>query len=76
MSPHLPAASARKVIHALQRAGFAVHHVTGGHTILRHVSDGNRRVTVPMHNRDLKTGTMRFIVKQSGLSIEEFIAFL
>jgi predicted RNA binding protein YcfA (HicA-like mRNA interferase family) len=43
---------------------------------MRHVVKINRRVTVPAHNRDLKPGTMRFIIKQSGLSIEEFIAFL
>jgi predicted RNA binding protein YcfA (HicA-like mRNA interferase family) len=76
MTAHLPAASARKVIKALERAGFIIHHTTGGHTIMRHAHDPNRRVTVPMHNRDLKPGTMRFIIKQSGLSIEEFAALL
>ncbi|HEX3663772.1 MAG TPA: type II toxin-antitoxin system HicA family toxin [Rhizomicrobium sp.] len=76
MRLRLPAASARKVIRALQRAGFVIHHTTGGHTIMRHVSDLTLRVTVPMHNGDLRSSTMRMIIKQSGLSIDQFIEFL
>jgi hypothetical protein len=34
--------------------------------------DLTRRVTVPTHNRDLKPGTLRQIIKLSGLSVEEF----
>jgi len=76
MTAALPATTSRKVIKALERAGFAVHHTTGGHSVLRHVHDHNRRVTVPMHTRELKPGTLRFIIKQSGLSIEDFSAVL
>lgn len=72
MSPSLPVATSRKVLKALLAAGFIEHHTTGSHVIMRHATDYNRRVTVPMHNRDLKPKTMRFILKQSGLSLEEF----
>jgi predicted RNA binding protein YcfA (HicA-like mRNA interferase family) len=72
MSGGLPVASGRKVIKALERAGFVEQHTTGSHCILRHSIDESRRVTVPTHTRDLKPGTLRQIIKQSGLSVEEF----
>ncbi|MGO9486756.1 MAG: type II toxin-antitoxin system HicA family toxin [Rhodomicrobium sp.] len=68
----LPALTARTVIAALEKAGFAVHHVTGGHHIMRHKNNVALRVTVPFHSRDLKTGTLRRIVKDAGLTVEEF----
>ena len=36
MSPKLPAVTPRKLIKALEKAGFEVHHVAGSHHILRH----------------------------------------
>ena len=74
MSGRLPAVSGRRVIKALEQAGFVVHHTTGSHAVLRHATDRNRRVTVPTHTKDLKPGTIRQIIKQSGLSVEEFNA--
>ena len=74
MSPSLPVAPARKVIKALVEAGFIEHHTTGSHVILRHAVDHHRRVTIPMHTRDLKPKTMHHIQKQSGLSSDEFCA--
>ena len=64
------------MIAALQRGGFALHRQAGSHAILRHESDLARRVTVPMHNRDLKTGTLRSIVREAGLTVDEFVALL
>jgi len=53
-----------QVIKALERAGF-VRHSGGKHTIMSH-ADG-RYTTIPNH-RQLKIGTLRAILKQSGLS--------
>ena len=72
MNARLPAIPGRKVIKALENAGFIVHHTTGSHVILRHASNLALRVSVPSHNRDLKAGTIRHIIKESGLSVEEF----
>jgi predicted RNA binding protein YcfA (HicA-like mRNA interferase family) len=72
MSGRLPVLTGRKVIKALEQADFLVHHTTGSHVILRHSIDLARRVTVPTHNRDLKPGALRQIIKQGGLSVEEF----
>jgi predicted RNA binding protein YcfA (HicA-like mRNA interferase family) len=37
---------------------------------------GNIGITIPYHNKDLKKGTLRAIIKQSGLSVEEFLKLL
>jgi predicted RNA binding protein YcfA (HicA-like mRNA interferase family) len=62
----------REIIRALQRAGFVVDRQTGSHVIL--VSqDGEREVSVPSHGgRDLPVGTVRGIIKDAGLTVEEF----
>jgi len=66
----------REAVAALQRAGFIVHHQTGSHAVLKQPGTPPRRVTVPMHARDLKPGTLRSILREAGLSIEEFRALL
>ena len=72
----LPSVSATRLIRALQRAGFFVHHVTGGHYVLKHPDRGPLRVTLPWHNRDLKRGTLVSVIEQAGYTIEEFSKLL
>jgi predicted RNA binding protein YcfA (HicA-like mRNA interferase family) len=61
---------AREALAKLQRAGFIIKRQSGSHVILRH-ADG-RQTYVAMHPGDIPTGTFRSILKQSGLSEEEF----
>ena len=47
-------------------------------TITKTISDtlyirDNVGITIPIHNKDLKKGTLRHIIKQSGLTTEEFL---
>ena len=63
------------MVRALQRAGFLVDHQTGSHLILRHPQT-LQKVTVPQHNRDLRRGTMLALVRQAGLTPEEFAELL
>jgi predicted RNA binding protein YcfA (HicA-like mRNA interferase family) len=72
----LPAVEPKRLIRALERAGFSVHRVTGSHYILKHPAKPTLRVTVPFHNRDLKRGTLQSIVKQAGFTNEEFLNLL
>ena len=76
MSRRLPALKPRRVIRALQRADFFVHHVAGGHYALRHRHRTDLRVTVAYHNQDLKPKTLRAIIRQAGLTLDEFIDLL
>ena len=69
MAGKLPALKPKKVIKALERGGFQVHHTSGSHYMLK---KDNLRVTVPYHNKDLKPGTLASIIEQSGLTVEEF----
>ena len=76
MSPRLPALTPKQVLAALQRAGFFVHHTHGSHYYLKHPSHATLRVTLPYHDRDLKRGTLQSIIKQAGLTSDEFLKLL
>ena len=65
---------AREVIAILQRAGWYVDHVTGSHHIMRH-PDKPGRVPVPYHgNRDIKIAVLHSVIRQAGMTVEEFIS--
>jgi predicted RNA binding protein YcfA (HicA-like mRNA interferase family) len=76
MTSRLPSLRPKEVIRALQRAGFVVSRTSGSHCRLIHATDPRRKVTVPMHNEDLKRGTLRGIMAQARLTVPEFIALL
>ena len=61
---------AREALAKLQRADFDVKRQSGSHVVLRH-ADG-RQTYVAMHPGDIPSGTFRAILKQSGLTDEEF----
>jgi predicted RNA binding protein YcfA (HicA-like mRNA interferase family) len=61
---------AREILVRLQQAGFVVRRQSGSHLVLRH-PDG-RQTYVAMHTTDIPTGTFRAILKQAGLTEEEF----
>lgn len=65
MTDRLPSVRPKEVIRALERAGFVVSRTSGSHTRLIHSDDPARKVTVPVHNRDLKRGTLRGILAQA-----------
>ena len=67
----LPTVLPKDVLAALQRAGFEVDHQTGSHVILRHPITQARTV-VSIHSRDLPRGTLKKILRQAGLSEDEF----
>jgi predicted RNA binding protein YcfA (HicA-like mRNA interferase family) len=73
LNPGLPVVSGERAARALERAGFVRAGGRGSHVKLRH-PDG-RIAIVPLH-RELALGTLRSILRQSGLSIEEFRQFL
>ncbi|MCK8517551.1 type II toxin-antitoxin system HicA family toxin [Methanoculleus sp. 7T] len=68
--PKLPVLTARKVIRVLKKKGFVLDRVEGSHHLLYH-PETKRRVTVPVHGRNLPTGTLLEILKQVGVEREE-----
>lgn len=61
-----------EAVRALKRFGFLELRQTGSHLILRKES---RTVVVPQH-KPLKPGTLKGVVEQAGLTLEEFVAKL
>jgi len=43
---------------------------------MAHPGDPTRKITVPIHAKDLKRGTLRAIIAQAGLTVAEFLALL
>ncbi len=68
--PQLPVLSGREAAKVFERAGFGYDHHTGSHMIYYH-PDG-RHLSIPDH-RELDRGTLRSLVRRSGLSLEEFL---
>ena len=73
----LPVVNGKRAIQALTRTGFVVNRIVGSHHVLVYPGDPTRTVTVPVHaGRDLKPGTLRSIIRQAGLTVEEFTQLL
>ncbi len=67
--------SGDRAVKAFGRAGFVVDHQTGNHIILTHPEDPRKRLSVPRH-RTLKPGLLSKLIKDSGLTVEQFIELL
>jgi len=74
--PKLPRITARRVMRALLRAGFYLHHQTGSHANLRHHQKTHLHIVIPQHSGDLALKTVKSIIVQAELTIEEFVALL
>jgi predicted RNA binding protein YcfA (HicA-like mRNA interferase family) len=61
--------SGAEAVKVLERLSFSITGQTGSHV---RMARGARRVTVPMH-RSLVVGTVQSILRQSGLTIEDFV---
>ena len=70
MSPPLPRISGEQAVRALERVGFKRVSQRGSHQKLR--SPAGKVAIVPLH-RELATGTLRSIIRQSGVTVDEFI---
>lgn len=71
----LPVISARDLVKILSKIGYSVDHQTGSHMILRNRNYPHRRITVPNH-KEIARGTLRSIIRQSGLTLDEFLEYL
>jgi len=67
--PKLPGVSGKEARRAFERLGFVFKRQRGSHVILRR---GNRGCVVPMH-REINRGTLKGILEQAGVSVEEFV---
>jgi predicted RNA binding protein YcfA (HicA-like mRNA interferase family) len=70
VSDKLPAVKPRELIRALEKVGWRLDRTRGSHHILVHPML-RKVVPVPVHNRDLKPGTLAGILRSTGLTRNE-----
>ena len=70
----LPRASGRECIDALKRVGFSERRRHGSHVVLRR-DEPFAQLVVPDHD-ELDRGTLRAILRQASLTIEQFVELL
>jgi len=66
----LPVISGMECVKALEKIGFLVDRQWGSHIVLVR-EEPRTTVSVPDH-KELDRGTLRAIIRQVGLSVEEF----
>jgi predicted RNA binding protein YcfA (HicA-like mRNA interferase family) len=70
----LPVLSGRNCIKALEKAGFHFKRQEGSHVTLRRDKPFCQLI-VPLH-KELDRGTLRAIIRQAGIPVDEFIKLL
>ncbi|PIU45874.1 MAG: hypothetical protein COS95_01540 [Ignavibacteriales bacterium CG07_land_8_20_14_0_80_59_12] len=70
----LPKISGRECVKALSRAGFSLRRQHGSHMILRR-DEPFTQLVVPDH-KELDRGTLRAIIRQASLTVDQFINLL
>lgn len=70
----LPQIKPRDIEKVLVKKGFGGRPAKSGHVVFRH-ADG-RHTVVPGHNRPVRVGTLRAILRQAEISVEELVNLL
>jgi predicted RNA binding protein YcfA (HicA-like mRNA interferase family) len=72
MSPQLPVISGRKAVEAFKTIGYKVVRQRGSHIRLRDENNPKHPpLTIPDH-KELKLGLLRKLIRDAGLTVEEF----
>lgn len=68
----LPVLKPQQVIKIFERLGFYIRRQRGSHVIM--VKDDNpvHQPVIPLHKKDLTRATLRSIIREAGLTPEEF----
>ena len=70
-----PQISGKEAVRCLEKIGYKKDSQRGSHIVLRQEKHPHRRLVVPDH-KEIAKGTLRVIIKQAGLTVEEFNALL
>ena len=72
--PRLPVLSGRDVVRAFERAGWRFDRQRGSHAVL--VKQGHiASLSIPQH-REVAPGTLRALIRASGMTVDEFVALV
>jgi predicted RNA binding protein YcfA (HicA-like mRNA interferase family) len=72
---NLPSISGREAVKALRKIGYEQDRQRGSHIIVRQPVPPHRRIVVPDHD-EVARGTLRAIIRQVGLTVDEFKTLL
>jgi len=64
----------KEIVSFLKKHGYVEDHFTGAHLIMYHPKE-NKKVVVPVHKKDLPIGTLKAILKQTNLTIDNLKEF-
>ena len=67
--------SGRDAVRAFAKVGYEVDRQRGSHIQLRQSAAPFRRLTVPDH-REVARGLLRALIRDAGLTVDEFVALL
>jgi predicted RNA binding protein YcfA (HicA-like mRNA interferase family) len=71
----LPVVSGAEAVKAFGKVGYEVDEQHGSHIILRRAEPPHRRLSVPSH-KELAKGTLRALIREAGLTVDEFARLL
>lgn len=71
----LPVVSGSEAVKAFGKAGYELDEQHGSHIILRRTDPPYRRLSVPNH-KELAKGTLRALIREAGLTVDEFVKLL
>ena len=63
----MPSVRPKELLKLLKKNGFIVERQSGSHVILTKQAEQLLRVTIPIHDKDLKIKTLQSILKQANL---------
>jgi len=69
----LPGMKYREVVERLRAQGFVFDRSAKGSHEIWYQPHTKRRTTLPHHPGEIARGTLRAIIAQTGLSVEEFL---
>ena len=72
----IPLLSSHKIIKALNKVGFEQVSQKGSHIKLKRKDDDKTRIVIVPNFNEIPIGTLRSIIRQSGLDMDDFLKLL
>lgn len=70
----LPTLKPEELVRILEKFGYQRYRQKGSHLIM--IKKGSYyHPVVPLHNSDIKKGTLRAIIRQTGMTVEQFLSY-
>ena len=70
MSDKLPAVKPEQLIKILEQKGWHLERIRGSHFMMKH-PEMRQIVPIPMHSKELRTGTLLAIMRSTEISKED-----